>query len=296
MGKAIGLLVVAVTGLGVVSVMPWDSIMDRREPSAKLEILSDPSARDASPTVTSDGWRALAREPTPHADNPPHQRVAAPAPAPVVVTIAPRASEPSARAPATTQIANDRFALTRELQRELKRVGCYDGEISGIWTPSTRGAMKAFTGRVNAALPVEEPDLILLTLVRGHEDKVCGMACPGGQGLAADGRCVPNAILAQSARKTPQRAAAIEPTKVAAPVPLPTPIITGWSTTTNPVPPTLGAPPTEGRMALAGPAEAALAAAPLPPVVATTPRPVPLRQQPRFGTSFLKEIDRMGHN
>ena len=37
----------------------------------------------------------------------------------------------------------DRDAIGRELQKELKRVGCYDGELNGAWTTSTSQAMKA---------------------------------------------------------------------------------------------------------------------------------------------------------
>jgi len=55
----------------------------------------------------------------------------------------------------------------------LKRAGCYDGEISGVWSPRTREAMKAFTTRVNATLPVDKPDQILLALVQGHQGVAC---------------------------------------------------------------------------------------------------------------------------
>ena len=95
----------------------------------------------------------------------------------------------------------DRDAIGRELQKELKRVGCYEGELNGAWTPLTRQAMKAFTDRVNATLPTDEPDSILLTLVQAYQDKVCGKPCPAGQGLSDIGRCVPTAILARAAKK-----------------------------------------------------------------------------------------------
>jgi hypothetical protein len=106
----------------------------------------------------------------------------------------------------------DRVALVRELQKELKRVGCYDGEISGAWTTSSRRAMRAFTDRVNATLPIDEPDQILLSLVQGHRQKTCGAPCPAGQQDGPDGRCVPHAIAAQAAQAvkkpaTPQAAA-----------------------------------------------------------------------------------------
>ena len=54
--------------------------------------------------------------------------------------------------------------------RELKRVGCYEGEIHGVWTRSTRDAMERFTELANAKLPTQEPDIVLLSLVRGYAE------------------------------------------------------------------------------------------------------------------------------
>lgn len=98
-------------------------------------------------------------------------------------------------------VPNDRASLARALQRELQRVGCYDGEISGNWSTSTRMAMKAFTDRVNASLPTDAPDYILLSLVQRHEGKACGTSCPTGQNLSDEGRCVPSAVLAKASPK-----------------------------------------------------------------------------------------------
>lgn len=75
----------------------------------------------------------------------------------------------------------ERIALVRSLQFELKRVGCYSGEVNGVWTTSSRMAMKSFTERVNASLPIDNPDPVLLSLVKGHQDQ----ACPGGTTRAA---------------------------------------------------------------------------------------------------------------
>ena len=49
--------------------------------------------------------------------------------------------------------------------------------------------MKEFTDRVNATLPLDQPDYVQLTLIQSHSDKVCG-ACPAGQSLSASGCCV----------------------------------------------------------------------------------------------------------
>ena len=93
-----------------------------------------------------------------------------------------------------------RVEITRDLQRELQRVGCYGGKITGNWTPASRAAMAAFMDRVNAKLPVEEPDYILLTLVQGHAGIACGASCPRGQDMSPSQRCVPRAVLAQARR------------------------------------------------------------------------------------------------
>lgn len=94
-----------------------------------------------------------------------------------------------------------RYELVRDLQRELKRVGCYWGRVDGSWGSGSKRAMGEFTERVNAALPASEPDYILLSLVQNHPGRVCGNACPSGQSADNHGRCLPNAMLAQSDSK-----------------------------------------------------------------------------------------------
>src|SRR5262245_8898548 len=59
-------------------------------------------------------------------------RAAEPVPSfstPVVVTITQRPSEPAAALPRAAPIPRDRDTLARELQKELRRVGCYEGEL-----------------------------------------------------------------------------------------------------------------------------------------------------------------------
>jgi len=126
------------------------------------------------------------------------QRNADPAPPP-----APRVQpQPPQRAAATP---GDRASLARELQRELKRVGCYSGEISGVWTTSSRMAMKSFTDHVNATLPIDNPDYVLLSLVQAHQEMACGAPCPSGQAAIESGRCMPTAVLAKvPAGSTPE--------------------------------------------------------------------------------------------
>ncbi len=118
-------------------------------------------------------------------------------------------TESSAQAKLTSSKPTDaetRASLASDLQRELKRVGCYGGEINGAWTPSSKQAMSTFMERVNATLPIDEPDYILLTLVQGHSAIACGVDCPSGQVMsdsgATAGRCLPQSVVAQATRKS----------------------------------------------------------------------------------------------
>jgi hypothetical protein len=145
-----------------------------------------------------------------------------------------------------------RLALTRDLQRELKRVGCYDGEIDGHWGTGSRVAMKTFTERVNATLPVDEPDNILLALVQGQKDKACGK-CPPSQGFDENGRCLPSALLAQAAKRalSNREPSATENTRALAE--RIKPATATWTTPATTPAPSTPAPPIEGRMAVGGP-------------------------------------------
>jgi peptidoglycan hydrolase-like protein with peptidoglycan-binding domain len=121
----------------------------------------------------------------------------------------PRPVQPSQRA---DPLPGDRASLVRELQRELKRVGCYSGDVNGVWTTSSRMAMKSVADRVNATLPIDNPDDILLSLVRGQQDGVCGAPCPSGQTANDTGRCLPAAVLAKRPSDVaPQEAKAESP-------------------------------------------------------------------------------------
>lgn len=90
--------------------------------------------------------------------------------------------------------------LVRDLQRELKRAGCYAYEIDGTWTPGTRRAMKDFADRVNVALSVERPDPTQLALLQRHPQVGCREICRGGEGLA-DTRCLPSSQAALEGKK-----------------------------------------------------------------------------------------------
>lgn len=64
-------------------------------------------------------------------------------------------------------------ARIRQLQQALSRAGCYDGPISGVWSGTSKDAMRHFVRTANAELPVDRPDDALLALVESNETVKC---------------------------------------------------------------------------------------------------------------------------
>lgn len=108
--------------------------------------------------------------------------------------------------------AGDTIALVRAVQRQLKRAGCYGGRVDGRWNAATRRAMGAFTGVVNARLPVDQPDPVLLVLLETHQDASCGQAPGQKQQLASIAPDIPaEPEIATRSDAEPAEAAPSEP-------------------------------------------------------------------------------------
>jgi hypothetical protein len=175
-----------------------------------------------------------------------------------------------------------RYKLVLDIQQQLRRVGCYWGGMDGSWGIATKGAMKEFTVRVNATLPLDEPDYVQLALIQSNAKTTCG-ACPAGQSLSESGRCAaPQLSTAQKEvlpwKVTPGVSAAVGqpllkpvPIAVVSTEPLP-----GHMATGGPIPTAAdvqqSAPPATPRGAAAAPPGAETAA--LDPNVAAVKRPV----------------------
>lgn len=228
-----------------------------------------PAADEAAPsrpatTVASAAERALPSTssavivPAPAAPQP-RAGVLAPASSATVLSSTSRDDTASLTAGRKSRTADSeaRSTLASDIQRELKRVGCYEGDVNGDWGSATRKAMKSFTERVNATLPVDEPDYILLTLVQGQSTPACGKSCPAGQSIASDGRCLPTAVIAQAQRRAvPKPAAAQEKIeKASKPAVTRGTAVASWETEVTPAP---RAELPSGRMAIGAPATSTL--------------------------------------
>src|SRR5215831_8862497 len=187
MSKVVGFaLILAGLGVGVFAIAPSGNFVEQGQEA------SSPT----SGPVVSGAMLTPELVPAPRSPVAEASRVSSP----FVATVAPHIGK--LRIPQERfAVPKGRDALARELQKELRRVGCYEGDISGIWSPSTRRAMSTFIERMNARLPIEEPDAVLFAMVKGQHGTVCGKACPAGEAQSTDGRCVPAFLLAQAKSK-----------------------------------------------------------------------------------------------
>ncbi len=56
--------------------------------------------------------------------------------------------------------------------------------------------MATFMARVNASLPTNEPDVFLLSLIKGQTRAVCGPTC-GSSEVVSGGRCIARTVVAE---------------------------------------------------------------------------------------------------
>jgi hypothetical protein len=198
--------VLAIVCISATAVYVWPSA---QQPTSIISVSSVPSAR-TSPESKDDtaGARTYSsKHPLLVAgdsglrDLPPADTSAKPAveraAAPKVTlkeeaAVRPVASEVSAKRISSTKPgdAEAREQLVRDIQYELRRAGCYEGEVQGAWNNATKQAMQTFTQRMNAALPVDQPDYVLLTLLQAQKAQSCKTIAqpPGGSYVATSGQ------------------------------------------------------------------------------------------------------------
>lgn len=190
----------------------WQFISDRLPergalPAPKMPSFRIPSLEIPSPKAVAAGCGAALAMATvvyvvwPAGETTPSDQVVVSNPVFRTVALTPPAPIPAVRpggsaAPGDTDTtssrgeANDpaRFAdqvsVVRAVQQQLKRAGCYSGRVNGVWSPATRKAMAAFTSVVNASLPVNRADPVLLVLIESNPGASCTRDCAKDGGSA----------------------------------------------------------------------------------------------------------------
>lgn len=119
-----------------------------------------------SPDIETSGFAKVARAP--------HETRTDVLPANVQVGEADDLSAAQSRVARQMADMDAQRVLTRSIQQELQRVGCFPGSIDGQWSEATRRSMAAFTQSLNVKLPLNAPDYILLTMLQGQRGVACG--------------------------------------------------------------------------------------------------------------------------
>jgi hypothetical protein len=108
---------------------------------------------------------------------------------PSAETVPPGQTEPriAARPPADLAPPRepDKVSVIRQLQRELKRVGCHLGSVDDDWGGKSRQALALFNRHADTRFDVKTASLEAIEGVRGKEGRVCPLDC--GRGSRAEG-------------------------------------------------------------------------------------------------------------
>jgi hypothetical protein len=79
--------------------------------------------------------------------------------------------------------------ITRNLQSELRRVGCDPGAVDGTWSEKSREALGLFNQHAGTKLDTEAATVAALDAVKVQRGRICPLTCGAGQ-EERGGRCV----------------------------------------------------------------------------------------------------------
>jgi len=79
--------------------------------------------------------------------------------------------------------------IARQLQIELRRVGCFTSEVDGGWNANSRSAVELFNKHGHMNLEAKAASLDALDLVRSKTSRICPVTCPRGFHVEKE-RCV----------------------------------------------------------------------------------------------------------
>jgi uncharacterized caspase-like protein len=81
------------------------------------------------------------------------------------------------------------LALARNLQTELRRVGCDPGNIEGKWDNRAKEALNDFVRRTKATISTDQPNEEALREVQAKKERICPLRC-GSSEHEINGKCV----------------------------------------------------------------------------------------------------------
>jgi Caspase domain len=162
----------------------WAAVRDANDPQALVAYIS---AYDMCPVQTALATAMLNRlNQEMKKAAPDDVQVAATAPLPPTEPD-PQAETPSEPLPepdASISLAT----LAHETQTELKRLGCYDGEIDGIWGKGSQKALGSFAQHSGMKIDAPTPTLDLLAALQPLTGRICPLEC-GPKYLVVNDTC-----------------------------------------------------------------------------------------------------------
>ena len=100
----------------------------------------------------------------------------------VVASLSPDQSTPKTDGPVAVG------DIPRQLQIELRRVGCNTGAINDTWTPAAQKSMELFNRNAGMKLDVKVASLDSLDIVKSKAGRICPLSCERGYQVDGD-RC-----------------------------------------------------------------------------------------------------------
>ncbi|MBN9006229.1 MAG: caspase family protein [Rhizobiales bacterium] len=105
---------------------------------------------------------------------------AATAPASPVQTPAQQTAALSPAAEPAAKPALSAVEITKSVQTELRRVGCYSGSADGDWDKASRASLEKFNRYAGAKLDIKLASLDTLDVIKGKSARVCPLICRHG--------------------------------------------------------------------------------------------------------------------
>jgi hypothetical protein len=115
----------------------------------------------------------------------------------------------------------DPHELTRSLQGELQRVGCFDGAVNGEFDDATKAAWHRFIKLTSISMS-DDVSSNTINAVRGIHTRVCPLVCPHGKHAEAE-LCVADAPPPKTPKPVATKPAAARARAARGPTPQPTP-------------------------------------------------------------------------
>ena len=82
-----------------------------------------------------------------------------------------------------------RQSLVRDLQAELKRVGCYTGDVDGNWGAGSRSGLETFVRTTGFSFKNLDPSPDAWNAVSSQRVRICPLRCASGE-VDQGGKCV----------------------------------------------------------------------------------------------------------